>query len=61
MLIVLAAVSVFTPIIVVGHGGNVRLLAAMTFFILFAAIYIFGFSILGGIIGVYCKEKVVKK
>lgn len=58
MLIILAVVSVFTPIIVVGHGGNVRILAAIIFFILFATIYILGFSILGGILGAYIRKNI---
>lgn len=61
MLAALAIVSVYTPIIVIGQGGNVRVLAAMIFFILFATIYVFGFSILGGILGIYYREKVQKR
>lgn len=61
LLMVLAVVSVFTPIIVMGQGGNFRVVAAMVFFILFAAIYILGFSVLGGVLGIYYREKVQKR
>ena len=61
LLSVLAVVSFFTPMVVVGQGGNIRVLAAAGFFLLFAGVYVFGFSILGGILGVYYREQVREK